>query len=476
MLAGFHKPAADRPDWAQRLHEFVDAVRARALGPDPIRFSKPEIILVGEHGSKTRLIALFPLGDRIIDKLVSKYLRVRFDALLSDSAFAYRAARPTQAHPTHHDIIRRIEALCSQDRDRDRWIAGSDIRKCFDCFPHSLALAAFRAASRTVFALGASIDSRAARSYSAYFDCYDYRSVIHDSTDPELCEFRTRTETAWPINELRGLHGSNFDCERIGVPQGMALSMLTSNLLLSAVDFQVVDFCREHRISTHYFRYSDDARFICERADECQTVFDVFVAATSRLKLPVHPPSDERSADAKTSRPRPWTEDNSGTFVGYEVWPNGQVCVRGSSVRKHRAKRWKLIATIIAHAKQYPLRTSPEQLLKSVGERLMRMSIPGSVDSDFCWAAGFWVARGSGREVEALARNLDRMHGSQMAALRRALEEIFGRKISKSHVPRHRNFRTYFECFRRPHRSPTPTGNAIKLIKYEHENLEIPHG
>ena len=447
MLEGFRKPAADRPDWAQRLHDFVKVVRLRVLDADSISFSKPKIVGIFDGGSKQRLIALFPLEDRIIDKLVSKYLRVRFDALFSSSAFAYRAASTREAQPTQHEIIRRLQALFLQHPDRGYWIAGCDLRKCFDCFPHALARAAFRAASETTAVLNAPVDPRAARVYEAYLDCYDYRSAIHDNTDAHHRRFRRNTESGWPVAELRALHGGSFETQRIGVPQGMALSMLTSNLLLSALDFEVTNFRYARPITAHYFRYSDDARFIADQEEECRAMLRVFVAAATRLKLPVHPPTDECSADTKSTKPRRLEGKPPGAHVGYTFWSDGQVAIRPSSLKKHQAKRWKLIATINACLKRYPLKSSPEQLLKSVGARLMRMSVP-TVGRGYCWANGFRIAKGGGREVETQARNLDRLHGSQLAALVRALEKRFGCKVARPYAPRRNHFRTYFNAFK----------------------------
>ena len=74
--------------------------------------------------------------------------------------------------------------------------------------------------------------------------------------------------------------------ERVGIPQGSAISCVVANVLLDSVDRTLDKAGRDHL----YVRYCDDMVLIHPTRAICENLFQKYIEGVKSLKLPVHSP------------------------------------------------------------------------------------------------------------------------------------------------------------------------------------------
>src|ERR1043165_685831 len=93
----------------------------------------------------------------------------------------------------------------------------------------------------------------------------------------------------WPDEALEEFH-SHPHQERIGVPQGGAISCVIANIVLDYADKQIKEAEQRLDAQIHYLRYCDDMVLISRNKRKCQAVFQTYLRALTELKLPFHKP------------------------------------------------------------------------------------------------------------------------------------------------------------------------------------------
>lgn len=264
-------------------------IQGRVLHAEEFRFNPPRIIARHKSGKEYRALCLLTLPDRVIDRIAARYLRGKFDQLLSSSAWAYCLPTAGKPFPQHHQAVEGIRNFLSAHHHESLWGAECDLKKFFDCIDHRIAQAAFRAACSSVFELGDIVNQRACQIFRAHLQCYDFQADVEGRAAMLLRNHGSGASFCWPAGELRAFHSEAFPNLRIGVPQGTAISGVTANLVLSLADFAVEDAAADLEGQVKYWRFCDDMLQLAETKENCSTIFDAYLAAVRSLRLPIHP-------------------------------------------------------------------------------------------------------------------------------------------------------------------------------------------
>jgi len=233
-------------------------------------------------------------------------------------------------------------------------------------------------------------------------------------------------EFAW-IENVVSQHYKDISTERIGVPQGGALSGLIANIYLNQADIKMIDK------NILYQRFCDDMIIISDNLKECEMAKELYENALYELKLFPHLFKNESQLksikdevinykpfwDGKSKGPYKWgkVEDNGFPwigFVGYEINYSGEIRVRKKSLKKELNKQ-KTIINEIKNAIRVGMRKPKGTATESAINRLIGMSVGrigldnfDEVSTDLCWKNGFkelTINEYSIRQIKHLDRN-----------------------------------------------------------------------
>ena len=435
--------------WLVALNGFIDNVRSRALRSEGqiLRYDKIELLPKENEKNRFRPITIFSLEDRVIDCLVSRYLRHCFDPDFSASSYAFRVSSAKQKALTHHDAFQAVINYHERHSTTSKWVAECDLEAFFDCIDQNTARQSFAEAIEHCSKRGVGVDLRARAFFNAYLDGYDFSGHVNNG---RLREFKNENPMhseafcKWPDKKLRKFHG-DISAARIGVPQGGAMSCLIANLVLDSVDRAVLRDGNDEKL--FYARYCDDMVIIHTDEQECRASLERYLAALQSLKLPVHQPEkiERYSAafwKAKSKEPFCWTNDRSCknripwiSFVGYQLHYNGLLRIRPKSIQSEMDKHNKIskrIRYLLKDAKKREkfAKISAEQIFNRVRHRFISMAVGRRKLRDFegnrreyCWISGFSLL-GSCRYAAYQLRWLDRSRGRVLARLAKQLRAM----------------------------------------------------
>ncbi len=420
--------------WVAELNRYIAAIQARVLGNQPFEFIPPIINWELKKKHEYRALCRFTLADNLILCLFARYLRGAFDARFSDSSYAFRARRDGNT-PTHHQAINAIFDLKHNAPHRDLFVAECDIRGFFDTVDHGVALVAYRHAAHY-----AELDIRADQIFRAYLNCYSFPLNVLAEAGPRLKQNDPAGHFPWPEPALRRLH-SYPRRQRIGVPQGGAVSGVIANLILDAADKRVERERDRLGAEVHYYRYCDDMILLSPSKKHCALVFKAYLCALDNLKLPFHKPKStwfygkrhwgskmkSRSPYCWTGRQWlwsvPWIQ-----FVGYQVRYDGLIRPKKDStdkeVKKLKKKTGQLIYRLREASRANPILARKGQALNSLKHKLTAQGVgrikggERSGPKPMCWASGFKALHNK-PFVSGALRLLDRIRRKQITRFAR---------------------------------------------------------
>ncbi|MCF8278604.1 MAG: hypothetical protein K9J17_17885 [Flavobacteriales bacterium] len=425
--------------WASKLSNTLDEIRTRALGED-YHIPKPRIdahFKEEKDGEKIyRPIANYEYIDRIIIAECNKYLTQCLDPLFSENSYAFRSKEVLKRSYSHHDAIEDIMQYKSRFPDQALWVAEYDIKKFFDCVNHEVVVHEFDRKKNELNEVGITIDNRAEKLFLSYLDSYSFNETAKEFP------FKPKSRFGWISNEELESVGSDSETDRIGVPQGGAISCLIANLIMDSVDAAVT---ANDDDDLFYARFCDDMVIIHPEKKECRSALTRYQQALTEIKLIGHDPKEviEYPGEfwkSKSKLPYCWHENkrNDATkhhvpwlsFVGYQIKFDLTVRVRKSSLKKEIEKQIAETDKVVSLIKKNSSFRISERAIKfRLIQRLHAMSIgrksifmPNRAGK-MCWTAGFRVLKGL-PHVEYQLRHLDRKRGAQFARIDRALRSM----------------------------------------------------
>lgn len=363
-----HRKAYENHPYLQRLDSFIAKLRNDITGDAPLEFNSIKIvgkkkIVDADNVTILRPICVFEsLREKLLIALASRYLSEVFDSLLHEEILSYRPLRKYHNSKelviTDRDnAIENLQMYRNMHRRQNIYVAECDIQKYFDTINHDVIRNCFvkfaekTQAQHPEFAYGC-----VKRILDAYLDSYSfYKNVLVENEKLMQCESPRKYESPKDILFIeRGcytLEEFKSSTDRIGIPQGGALSGLISNVVLSTVDNESI----LQRNDPHRFfcRYGDDIILMHTSRKECERLINRYCNALTEHKLLYHdfvsvadpklrkPDGSVRSAlwDVKSRSPFLWGRNNEEQeqvdwigFLGYEIRYTGEVRIRRSSL------------------------------------------------------------------------------------------------------------------------------------------------
>lgn len=438
--------------WLLALDEFVmDIQKTVASGkylistPTIYPKLKKEKQLKGEN--ECRPICLFNLKDRIILSITNKYLTRLFEDCFEDCSYAFRAKKNKAgtAILSHHDCIKDILEFKQEHSTTPLWIVECDMEKFYDTVNHKIAKVLYDELIQKCKTKYPSTDfSKPTHVFYQFLECYSFnknaplREHINywESYNIPSGHFK------WVAEEFEVLgYYDNIENERIGIPQGGALSGLIANIILNVVDKVVM------QSGAFYMRFCDDMIILHPDKTTCEVAKELYVNTLKGLKLVPHKfknetdlvevrknKSKERKKLGENSYKPFWNEKSKGPykwasinesgfpwigFVGYEIHHEGHVRVRKKSFLKEIKKQEEVVEEV-RKAVEHGMRKSKGSVTESVIHRLVGMSVGRvslrnyeTVSNDLCWKNGFKELKPnkySVKQIKQLDRNRNKLY------------------------------------------------------------------
>lgn len=422
--------------WFLNLEKFVEEIITISKGgkyevSKPIVFPKLKEKIRTNQTNECRPICIYSLKDRIILSLTNKFLTRVFDEQFQDCSYAFRSRRNSQGNIiSHHDCIIAIDEYRKANMDNLVFVAECDMKKFYDTVNHKIALRLFQSMIKIAKQKHTTLDFKiSTKIFKSYLNSYAFNVDVPKCTANEYwTSYKIPNGFfGWIDDTNLKTHYTDNTKERIGIPQGGALSGLIANIYLNKVDIKIKKF------DVFYQRFCDDMIILAKDFDNCDKAKNAYEIELKKLKLFPHKfkSSDELKTveknkicfkefwNGKSKGPYMWgkVEDDAFPwigFVGYEIDYLGNIRVRKKSLEKELAKQ-KTIIREIKNAVKKGMRKPKGTATESAINRLIGMSVGriglhnfDEVSTDMCWKNGFRELTAnpySIRQIKQLDRN-----------------------------------------------------------------------
>lgn len=448
-----HSKKDVKEQWYLNLQEFINEILQLSKNQshsikEPVIFpklkEKLKEKLKDDEVNECRPICIFSLRERIILSVTNKFLTELFDEHFQDSSYAFRSKKNDQnTILSHHDCINDILKFRSENNDVDLYIAECDMKKFYDTVNHKIVKSLFNeliTKSKSIYPdLNLDIPINI---FESYLDSFAFNVNMPKSSNTEYWESYKipKGEFSW-VNDVISNHYSDISIERIGVPQGGALSGLIANIYLNHADMVLSGK------SFLYQRFCDDMIIISDNLEDCTNAKNLYENALNELKLFPHKFKNDNELmtindneinykafwQGKSKGPYKWGEIEEKSFpwigfVGYEINYSGEVRVRKKSLEKELQKQ-KTIIKEIRTAIEFGMRKSKGSATESAINRLIGMSVGriglnnfDEVSTDMCWKNGFKLLNINKHSIIQI-KHLDRNRNKQYYKLLQEIEK-----------------------------------------------------
>lgn len=450
------------PDWYKNLNDFVSELKfdIQNIFISTFQIKKPNILGIKKEEKDGiiiyRPIALYDFKDKIICSLTSRYFVNYFEYAFKklNCSFAFRPKRADGTFPNHHDCI--TEIINHRSLHSSLWVAECDIQKFFDTVQHHHISEVFdKHALEIEKEFGVPLDLRAKKIFNLFLDSFNFQENIL-SLDRNWFEINKLPfgKFKWVEKDLNEKFGSEYTKNnKIGVPQGNAISCFIANLILHDVDVEVKSFDS----SVFYIRYCDDMVLMHQDEKKCSEALKIYMEGIEKSYLLYHNPAKfinykNRAVSkefwaSKSKEPFLWGDKNANennipwvSFVGYQVDYHRRIRVRKATLRKETKKQiletQKVIKALGKLHRNMEVgdehaRLSKDQIIFRTQQRLISMSV-GRVtihnhikplEQGFCWTNGFKKLE-KNRISSKQLRYLDKRRNLQINRIRRELKKV----------------------------------------------------
>ena len=443
-------------DFLVRLNEFTADVQ-NSINDINYRITKPNIIPKLKDPRKDsnnvcRPISNYNLKDKIIISLVNKYLTDLLDGFFYKNSLAFRAPfyeKNEKKCLNHHDSIKLIKSYIESNSISDIWVSECDMRKFFDTVDHKVIEKQFNKLMIKAFKkFPEYFDSNAVKIFRNYLDSYSFNHNVYPLNRKQeyFDEFGIPDGSfGWVEDELKKEnYYKNVYTEKIGIPQGGALSGLIANIVLDIADRSLNIYAKSNDFL--YLRYCDDMIILSTSKKDSQNSTSKYVSCLKQLRLVPHKFEEVESNSkeywkTKSKAPYQWKYSDGIQwigFVGYEINRHGFTRVRISSLKKEMSKQCKVIIEAKKAIDDKQRRASRGYIEESIIHRLIGMSI-GRMSlwnyeepiNDLCWINGFTEINknpNSIKQHKALDKNRNK-HFKEFLRTLGKMEEIDGKPI-----------------------------------------------
>jgi hypothetical protein len=456
----YRKKSPNEP-WLIALDEFVNDIQKsvstgayKILAPTIYPKLKKEKNLRGEN--ECRPICLFNLKDRIVLSITNKYLTRLFDRYFEDCSYAFRSKKNNSgtAILNHHDCIIDILEYKKKHSHKPLWVAECDMEKFYDTVNHKIVKVLYDELIQKCQNTNPNVDfSKPTHIFNEFLECYSFNKNVPLPEDLNYWKSYNipNGNFKWVAEEFNDLrYYNNIENERIGIPQGGALSGLIANIMLNVADKVVL------QTGAFYLRFCDDMIILHPDKTTCEVAKELYINTLKGLKLVPHKfkseteliiirknTSKERKKLGKNSYEQFWKVKSKGSykwdsiikggfpwigFVGYELHYEGYSRVRKKSLLKEIKKQNEVVEEV-RKAVITGMRKSKASVTESAIHRLVGMSVGrvslknyNIVSNDLCWKIGFKELRPNKYSIEQI-KQLDRNRNKIYYALLKDLQE-----------------------------------------------------
>lgn len=435
-----HKAAKSNEVWFLNLQSFIKKIQEDALSKkykieEPIIFPKlkkplKKFFQYDSDGNKCRPLSLFSLEDRIILSLTNKFLTNIFDSHFENSSYAFRTRKVNSKTISHHNCIKDIIDFKEKKTSKSLFVVECDMKSFYDTVNHKIVSRQFNQLVKKVRVKHPNLKlDQPIHIFKSFLRSYSFNHNVKKIDKPQYWSSYSilRGSFPWVDNELRK-HYPRENNDRIGVPQGGALSGLIANIYLNKVDAKL------EKLDVLYIRFCDDMIVIGESYKNCKKAKNIYVNALNDLKLFPHPFKKTKELfefknkkvsykpfwDGKSKGPYRWSKFFRKyhfpwiTFVGYEINFDSEIRVRKKSFLKEQTKQ-NIIVNEIINALETDQRCEKGRAIESAINRLIGMSVGrigldnfSEVSTDMCWKNGFQeleLNKHSKKQIKQLDRN-----------------------------------------------------------------------
>lgn len=484
-----HKKQNSQEQWFINLQTFINEIKDPLTlhsysVESPIIFPKLKDSLKKTGKNECRPICMFNLKDRIILSITNKFLTRLFDNFFQDNSYAFRSKKNKDNKTlSHHDCIKDILKYREKYNEEKLYVVECDMKKFYDTVNHKIAESLFDELIIKAQAAHFTINLETPiRIFKNYLNCFAFNVDIPKPSDLQYWSSHRIPNGEFTWIEDISEHYDSQSLERIGVPQGGALSGLIANIYLNQADIKL------RNCNVLYQRFCDDMIIISNNLQECKNAKEIYEASLYELKLFPHKFKDEyeltgnsptkrftsycknifsfikrqgritsnilswvstifrnKQTDSndihinyksfwqgKSKGPYCWgkIEDNCFPwigFVGYEIDYLGNIRVRKKSLEKEISKQ-KIIINEIKDAIKVGIRKSKKSVIESAINRLIGMSVGrigldnfDEVSTDLCWKNGFKELTLNKHSIKQI-KHLDRNRSKQYYKLQKELK------------------------------------------------------
>ncbi|HAO05536.1 MAG TPA: hypothetical protein DCQ50_00855 [Chryseobacterium sp.] len=435
-----HKKNSSQEKWFLNLQVFINEIKVCSTSDSykvdsPIIFPKLKDKLKKVGKNECRPICMFNLRDRIILSTTNKFLTRLFDDHFQDCSYAFRSKKNEENKIlSHHDCIKDILKYRNDHKEKELYVVECDMKKFYDTVNHKIVQSLFdELVSKSKYLNPELSFDAPIRIFKSYLSCFAFNINVPKPTDLEYwASYKIPSgEFTW-IDDVVSEQYTDISNERIGVPQGGALSGLIANIYLNQADIVML------KSKVLYQRFCDDMILITDSRDECENSKNLYESALYQLKLFPHKFKSEKELasltkgklnfkpfwEGKSKGPYRWGKIESNSFpwigfVGYEINYLGDIRVRKRSLDKE-IKKQKTIINEIKNAIKFDMRKPKGTATESAINRLIGMSVGrigldnfDEVSTDLCWKNGFkelTVNDHSIRQIKQLDRNRSKQY------------------------------------------------------------------
>ncbi len=351
-----HGKRTIKEQWYINLYGFINEIIQQSTNQfyfveTPLIFPKLKDKLKKEGKNECRPICIFSLKDRIILSITNKFLTRLFDEYFQDSSYAFRSKKNNESKIlSHHDCISDILKYRNENINKELYVAECDMKKFYDTVNHKIAETLFHELIIKSKSNNPELNLEIpALIFKSYLECFSFNINIPKPNDAKYwASYKIKNgEFSW-IDVFINEHYLDITNERIGVPQGGALSGLIANIYLNQADMALSGK------NILYQRFCDDMIIISDNLEECINAKNLYEKVLIELKLFPHPfknasqlmtiKNDKINYSTfwvgKSKGPYKWgkIEENSFPwigFVGYEINYKGNIRVRKKSLKSN---------------------------------------------------------------------------------------------------------------------------------------------
>lgn len=359
---------SEAPDYLVRLLDYMSALQDMAAGTVPISFSENDLRIIpkfkedsGDDAVYRPLSVYTCLTTKILISAASEYLTRALDGLLHEEILSYRPARNYHGRwcvTTGADAVKGAKEYLRAHFGQNIYVAECDVQKFYDIINHDVVLDCF---DRMAEKAGIPDYWQVRAVLSAYLDSYGFVPNVLKLNDDASYWGLSRKNHCGVVKGkfyFKWVREQDFmDVyteeeygavrERLGVPQGGALSCVISNVVLNDVDMAVLSDDDPDRF---FVRYGDDMLLMHTDKEKCIGLLERYKDSLRKHRLVYHPFEDfaglkdgERNTKAfwkgKSKPVFLWGYGEGAAsewigFVGYEIGRKGHTRLRLSTLDK----------------------------------------------------------------------------------------------------------------------------------------------